>query len=459
MVERLFTVGAVLGSTSWHDWWFDWSIDTWPLLMGVLVGLGCGLLGCVFLLRRAALLGDAVSHSVLPGVAAGLLVAGLFHRQAAGELEVFGVSFSFLFVVGGALIAGLAATSLIEALHRYSRIKPDTAIGAVFPAFFAVGVIFIEVAARGAHFDVECVFYGSLENIGHGGQVVPTLVSAILVTIFFLVGTKEILISSFDPDLSDGMGLPTRLVQRLLVALLAMTVVSAFEAVGAILVVAFLIVPPATARLLSDRFQRVLFLSAVLGVSAAVLGSWLTIALSNLGFETARAPTMAIVAGLQFALAFLFAPKAGLWFQHLRHRALTQRIADENLLGSVWRLETQTQGRVAVAQVADALGYDRRTVLAAQARCRARGELEVDADAALHLSEEGRKRIEEVIRAHRLWESWLAHELGAAPDHVHDAADQMEHHLRPDLVRELEAQLEFPDRDPHGTEIPGRSSP
>ena len=185
--------------------WFDWEIDTWPLLMALLVAMSCGLLGSVFLVRRTALLGDAVSHSVLPGIAGGLLLAGLVLEQ---DDHVFGASATMLFVLGGALAAGLASTMLIEALHRYSRLKPDTALGAVFPAFFAVGVILIRLAARDAHFDQDCVFYGSLEVIGELNQVVPTLACSILVVLFFVCFYKEILITSFDSQFAGTLGLP-----------------------------------------------------------------------------------------------------------------------------------------------------------------------------------------------------------------------------------------------------------
>ena len=227
---------------SFESLWFDWSIDLWPLVMGGLVAVTCGLLGTVFLVRRTALLGDAVSHSVLPGVAGGLLAAGLLTRGDT-EGHAFGASVAMLFVVAGALIAGTLSTALIEALHRYSRIKPDTALGAVFPAFFAAGVILIEVAARGAHFDLDCVFYGALESIDSFERVVPTLVATGLVVAFFACGYKEILITSFDDALARSLGLRVRVIQRVLIALLAVAVVAAFEAVGAILVVAFLVIP------------------------------------------------------------------------------------------------------------------------------------------------------------------------------------------------------------------------
>ncbi len=432
--------------------WFDWEIDTWPLLMALLVAMSCGLLGAVFLVRRTALLGDAVSHSVLPGIAGGLLLAGIVLEN---NDHVFGASATMLFVLGGALAAGLASTMLIEALHKYSRIKPDTALGAVFPAFFAVGVILIRLAARDAHFDQDCVFYGSLEVIGELNQVIPTLACSILVVIFFLCFYKEILISSFDSQFAGTLGLPVGLVNLLLTSLLALAVVVAFEAVGAILVIALLIIPAATAQLISSRFDRVLLLSALFGLSAAFFGSWMTVLLEVVGFETARAPTVAVFAGLQFLLALVFSPAQGLLAQAWRKRALESRILEENLLGSIYRLSggVSSQG-FRLKEIAAPLGYPPGKLGGALRRCRARGELDVDRE-AFSLSARGRERIAGIIRGHRLWESYMIHEMGAASDHVHDAADYIEHHLQPGLVKELEELLGNPNLDPHGSEIPG----
>ena len=434
------------------DLWFDWDIDTWPLLMALLVGMSCGLLGTVFLVRRTALLGDAVSHSVLPGIAGGLLLAGMVLEH--NEEHVFGTSVTMLFILAGALVAGLASTMLIEALHRHSRIKPDTALAAVFPAFFAIGVILIRLVARDAHFDQDCVFYGSLEVIGEFSQVLPTLLCSILVILFFLGFYKEILITSFDRQLSGTLGLPVGLINLLLTSLLALAVVVAFEAVGAILVIALLIIPAATAQLLSYRFNRVLILSALFGLSAAFLGSWMTILLEAVSFETARAPTVAVVAGLQFLLALVFSPEQGLLAQALRKRALELRILEENLLGSVYRLGGTSPGKpVTLEEAATRLDYPPGKLAAALRRCKSRGELSVEGK-TISLTSGGREKIAGIIRGHRLWESYMFHELGAASDHVHDAADHIEHHLQPTLVKELEDLLGNPDLDPHGSEIP-----
>ena len=431
--------------------WFK-DFDTWPLLMALLVSLSCALLGTVFLVRRTALLGDAVSHSVLPGIAGGLLLAGIVleHNE-----DAFGASPTMLFILAGAVVAGLASAMLIEALHRHSRIKPDTALAAVFPAFFASGIILIRLFfTDNTHFDENCVYFGALEHIGYFSDVAPTFFCSILVVIFFLVFYKEILITSFDRQLSGTLGLPVGLMNLLLVSLLALAVVVAFEAVGAILVIALLIIPPATAQLLSYRFNRVLILSALCGLSAAFLGSWMTIFLEAVGFKTLRAPTIAVVASLQFLLALVFSPEQGLLAQALRKRALESRILEENLLGSVYRLGGTPQAEaVTLEEAAARLGYPPGRLAAALRRCRIRGELTVESEGIL-LTEGGSEKVAGIIRGHRLWESYMIHEMGAASDHVHDAADHIEHHLQPALVKELEKLLGNPNLDPHGSEIP-----
>lgn len=432
--------------------WFDADIDAWPLVMASLIAVGCALLGAVFVVRRTALLGDAVSHSVLPGVAAGLLLSGLLVGHSEGG--AFGMSTSMLFILAGALIAGLLSTAMIEALSSHSRIKPDTALGAVFPAFFAAGVILIRSQASDAHFDVDCVFYGSLENIDNARQVMPTMVSTVLVVLFFALAYKEILITSFDRELSRSLGLRFRLINVLLIALLAMTVVSAFEAVGAILVIAFLIVPPATATLLVDRFHRVLLLSMLFGLTAAFFGSWLTILLGNVDLDTARAPSVAVTAGVQFLVAFTLSPKHGLVATSRRARSLRRRILEENLLAAVYRIEApDDRKQVGLEEAALALDYPTSHLRSTMTHCIRRGELVGFDDGRMCLTDSGRSRVETIIRARRLWESYMITEMGAAPDHAHDAADRIEHHLQPGLVRDLEELLDRPQVAPRGPTI------
>ena len=253
----------------------------WIALMGFLVATACGLVGNFLILRRMALVGDAISHSVLPGIAIAFLVA-----KSRSSLAMF----------VGALAAGVVTTVIIETIHRKTRVKQDAAIGIAFTSLFALGVILISLFASKVDLDQECVLYGEiafvpLEEMVRVGAVtlgpvsvvrmaVVTLLLAVLVVAFY----KELLVSSFDPTLALSLGINSTVVHYSLMAALSVVVVSAFEAVGAILVVAMLILPGATATLLSQRLPVMLgltvlhaALSSVLGIH---LGVWLNCSLA-----------------------------------------------------------------------------------------------------------------------------------------------------------------------------------
>jgi manganese/zinc/iron transport system permease protein len=240
-------------------------IDTygWMALMAFLVTATCGLLGNYLILRRMALVGDAISHSVLPGLAVAYL---LTHELSVPVMML------------GALGAGLLATALIELIHTRSRIKSDAAIGITFCTLFAIGVVLINVFASRVHLDAECVLYGELSYLSRGSsEIAPRpvlimgtvgLVAAALVVLFY----KELLVSSFDAMLAASLGFAPKLIHVGLMAVLSIVIVSAFESVGAILVVAMLILPGATAQLLSTRLPTCLWLSVAHAALSAVIG-------------------------------------------------------------------------------------------------------------------------------------------------------------------------------------------
>jgi manganese/zinc/iron transport system permease protein len=287
-----------------------WAQDStgfgWIVLMGFLVTAACGLIGNFLILRRMALVGDAISHSVLPGLAVAFLLS-----QSRGTTAMF----------LGALAAGLVATVLIELIHKKSRVKQDAAIGIAFTSLFALGVILINLFAGkgGVDLDQECVLYGEIAfvplepMVTFAGQAVgPTPVvrmalvaaaTALLIALFY----KELLVSSFDPALAVSFGINATLVHYLLMGWLSVVVVSAFESVGAILVIAMLILPGATATLLSRRLPWMLgwtilhaALSALLGVHLAV---WL---------DCSPAGAMVVAGTLLFQAAWLLSPGEGL---------------------------------------------------------------------------------------------------------------------------------------------------
>lgn len=249
-------------------WTADLGLYGWMMLMAFLVTAACGLLGNFLLLRRLALVGDAISHSVLPGLVAGFLIFG---SLGIGPMLV------------GAVLAGVLTTVLIEFIHSRSRVKADAAIGITFCSLFALGVLLINLFAGRVHLDPECVLYGELSHVPWAEQVrlgglempLPVLVMAVaaaLVVLLTAVFYKELLISSFDAGLAASFGFRPRVIHYTLMATLSLVVVAAFESVGAILVIAMLILPGASAQLLSPRLPVCLGLSVVHAALSSVLG-------------------------------------------------------------------------------------------------------------------------------------------------------------------------------------------
>jgi manganese/zinc/iron transport system permease protein len=277
----------------------------WIALMGFFVALACGLVGQYLILRRMALVGDAISHSVLPGLAIGFLLAN---------------SRSSTVMFLGALGAGLVTTSIIELIHRKSRVKQDAAIGITFSSLFAIGVIIISVFASKVDLDQDCVLYGEIGNvplnlpyvqIGGLSLGPPTVVrmAGVALGVALLIGLfyKELLISSFDPGLASSVGIRAGVVHYALMAALSVVVVSAFESVGAILVIAMLVLPGATASLLSHRLPRIFLLIAGHAALSSVLGIHL-----GLWLNCSLAGAMVVMGAGLFILAWIFSPSHGL---------------------------------------------------------------------------------------------------------------------------------------------------
>ena len=276
----------------------------WIVLMGFLVSGTCGLVGCFVILRRMALVGDAISHSLLPGITIAFLLTN---------------SRDTLPMMLGAIAAGITTVVLIEAIRHSSRIKPDAAIGIVFSSLFAIGIILISVFADKIDLDAECVLYGELgfiplQDIAMFGGVEigpePVIRMAIIAVIaigLLIAFFKEMLVTSFDPGLAASLGInPTRY-QYGLTLFLSVVIVSSFESVGVVLVIAMIIFPGATALLITDRLTKAIWLSILFSLLYAVLGFHLATWL-----EASIAGGMTVIAGFIFGLVWMAAPKRGL---------------------------------------------------------------------------------------------------------------------------------------------------
>jgi manganese/zinc/iron transport system permease protein len=286
--------------------------DFWILLTAALVACSCSLLGCFLILRRMAMIGDAISHSVLPGIVIAFLLSGT--RDS-------------LFMMLGASVLGLVTVWLIQ-MFQQSGVQSDASIGVVFTALFSIGVLLVSMYTRQVDLDLDCVLYGEIIRVPwdvitvNGVDIGPKAVwglgivltiSSLLIGLFY----KQFKLCSFDPALAAAVGIPVAFFHYLLMGLVSVTTVASFESVGAILVVGMLVVPAATAYLLTERLSVMIFLSMGVGVISSTLGYYVSVVL-----DASIAGCMISVAGVLFVLALLFSPTHGVVLRKLKQRRL-----------------------------------------------------------------------------------------------------------------------------------------
>lgn len=278
----------------------DWLLEplrydffTRGLLVGVIMGITCGVLGCFVVLRGMAFIGDALAHAVLPGVVLAYIL---------------GIS---IFV--GALAAGLLTALLISLISRTNEVREDTAIGIVFTGAFALGIVLIS-RMRGYARDLTHFLFGNILGISPS-DVLITATVAITVLIAIALWYRPLLIMSFDPTHAQAIGLRLGWLHGGLLVLLSLTIVSGIQAVGVVLVAALLVTPAATARLLTDRLHLMIGLAALLGSGAAVVGLY-----ASYYIGIASGGAVVLTSTLLFTLVLLFSPRKGIMLRWLARR-------------------------------------------------------------------------------------------------------------------------------------------
>jgi manganese/zinc/iron transport system permease protein len=298
------------------------STGAWIILIGALVGGSCALVGCFLVLRRQAMMGDAISHAVLPGIVLAFMLTG---------------SRNTLPMLVGAGSFGLLTAFLTSVLERHGKLQPDASLGVTFTWLFAVGVILVSAFAGHVDLDAECVLYGEIEytplytwRIGDadlGPRAAWILGAVALANVLFVaLGYKQLKLCAFDSSLATAVGINVTLWHYLLMAFVSLTTVAAFESVGAILVVALLIVPANTAYLLTDRLSSMLAIAVLVGVASSIGGYGLARTIDG-----STSAAIGVVAGILFTAAALFSPRHGVVPRYIRQRRKPLEIAEFEL--------------------------------------------------------------------------------------------------------------------------------
>lgn len=435
------------------------SVDAPAILAALFASLACALLGNFLVLRRVSLMGDAISHAVLPGIVIGFLVSG---SRSIGPV--------FL----GAAAAAILTAVLIDLIKRYGRIESGASMGVVFSIMFALGVLLIEQAsARSVDLDADCLLHGQLETIfWFPPSTWTTLlqfstlkelpqellmaggVFTISVALTYLIW-KELKIFSFDPALTAALGFNTNFISLLLMIILAAAVVVSFKIVGSILVIGMIICPAAIARFWTDNLKVQVFLSLLFSAFAVVVGYFLaTMGVRYIGIDYALSASgmMVTTLGVILMASVIAAPQYGIIGRAIRNFSLGISTEREDMLARLYK-SLENEGRAILPMPAKTF-RDKLIKFFARRDLKLSGLL-----INKGLSETGMAEAQRVVRAHRLWEGFLVTEAGLPPDHVHEPAEKLEHYTSAGMASALSGAQQDTTKDPHGRDIPELKSP
>jgi len=447
-----------LTDTSWTDqaidfWKFQQPAVRTAVIGTALIGLCCGLLGSFLVVRKLALMGDTLSHAVLPGVAAGFLWSG-----SKDPLAVF----------VGATIAGVLGVALVNWIKSTTHLKEDSAMGMVLAGFYGIGICMttmIQKMATGNKSGLDKFFFGQAAALNNGDIQLMAIIS-LLTVLLILLFYKEFLAISFDIGFAGAIGMPVRILHYILMAFLAFAVVVSLQAVGVVLVSALLIPPAATAFLLTDRMHWMLILAAAFGIASGIFGAFISYLSNNLP----TGPFIVLGATALFTVALFFGPRHGVLPKALRRRRQRKRIGMENTLKAVFHLCEDTAfeekefelKQLAMTRnigLAETEEETKQLEKAGFATVLGPPESEkpgLSGGSRIQLTDIGWERACEIVRNHRLWELYLSEAASYQSDHVHDDAEEIEHLLGEEIVSRLEDRLSNPIQDPHGRLIPSR---
>jgi len=394
-----------------------------------LLGLAAGVVGAFALLRKRSLLADAVSHATLPGVAIAFLVAG--------GLGLDGRSLPILLL--GAAVSGVIGAGSIHLIVRHSRLNEDAAIGIVLSVFFGAGIVLLSYIQRNAPqgaAGLNSFIYGQAATMLPRDVMLMGSIALVSVAGVFAF-KKELSVVCFNDAFARVDGWPVTAIDLGLVGFVVLVTVSGLQAVGLILVVALLIIPPVAARFWTERLWALLLLSGGIGAASGYAGS--VISAMNPGRPAGA--VIVLTAGALFLISMLAAPSRGVIATGLRRLSLHVKIAGDHLLEAAHERGITVMTRPEVAGVAAERGWSGLFARAISMTLKWRGFLVNGDQGGLALTAKGESRGAQVSRNHALWEQYLISHADIAPNHVDWSVDQVEHALSADLIARLEEAL------------------
>ncbi len=411
----------------------------WVLAGSILLGGAAGGLGAFAFLQRRSLLGDAVAHAALPGVALAFLLTG---RK------------TLIFLLLGAATTGWLGALAVNAIVRHTKIRLDAALGIILTTFFGLGIVLlthIQKSGSGAQAGLDKFLFGQAAAMTTDDVTTLAIVGTILLALLALLFSRFKLIT-FDPDFARSIGLAVGPLQFLLTTMIVAAVTIGLQAVGVVLMAAMLVTPAAAARQWTDRLGRLIALASGFGILAGILGAWI----SFLAPRFPTGPWMVVAISAIFLISILFAPHRGIVSRIRRHWDNRRTITRDHLLKALFRAGQQEKDWSAfypAREIKRMWSFTDRELRRGLRRLNRLGLLDRAGD-MYRLTESGVAEGARVLRRHRLWEVYLSRYLDLPHDHVHRDAEDMEHILTPEMEARLLQLLDHPEQDPHASEIP-----
>ncbi len=397
------------------------------------------IVGSFSFLKKKTLVGDAVAHSVLPGVCLAFILSG---------------SKNPLFLIPGAFLTGWISLVVIDKIVAHSKIKEDTAIGLVLSVFFGLGILGLTYIQHGNYANqsgLDHFLFGKAASIVFDDLVIFSTIAIVLVATVILF-FKEFLIISFDQAFAQSIGMRVRSLELLITTLTVLAVVIGIQAVGVVLMAAMLITPAAAARFWTDKLHILILLAALFGALSGVSGAYISYVAP--GMPTG--PWIVVVISVIAAFSFMLAPKRGALSRLKTHLRIKRKINNENILKAIYQISEDTKDFFAPLNVKELTAKRKMPTSHLDKilnRLRNEGFVEKTSRGWV-FTKAGLEKGRRIVKLHRLWEVYLTQYLNIAPDHVHDDAENMEHIITPELEERLEKLLNYPKVDPHQSEIP-----
>ena len=405
----------------------------------VLLTASSAVVGTFTFLKKKALVGDAVAHSVLPGICLAFILSGTKNP---------------IWMILGAFLTGWISLVIIDNITTKSKIKEDTAIALILSVFFGIGILMltnIQHSGNPAQTGLDSFLFGKAAALVGKDLITFGIVAVILivtVALFF----KELKLIAFDSNYAKALGLPVKWLDLLLTSLTVLAVVTGIQAVGVVLMAAMLITPAAAARFWTNDVFKMTLIAAIMGGISGLSGAYV----SYVAPAMPTGPWIVMIISAIALISFFVAPRRGIFSRSLQQRKLQHLIMDENLLKELYHLGEKDRdpykGR-SVSEIIEERYFPRKPLIAALRRLRRQGFLK-EKSGQWSYTEAGKLKGQRVVKLHRLWELYLSKYMKIAPDHVHEDAETIEHIITPELEETLERMLEYPEFDPHEEKIP-----